>query len=118
MNYPIPGEPEEFEQRLDAEELSFMARRDIQILEKANRTITNLLRREPLQYIEVAQNALIQTLEKEKVQLDGKCRELQAQLDGARGALKVALENAQHGNIAETAILLHRLGQFLGEDKK
>jgi len=117
MTYPIPGEPEEFEQRLqggepdlDPEELSLMARRDIQILEKANRTITNLIRKEPIVYMGVARNALIRSLEKEKIQLEIRNRDLLDKL----AAVKTTVREARPA--MDTLLLVRTLNQILGED--
>jgi len=116
MTYPIPGDPEEFEQRLDNEELEQLSQSDRQLLEQANKTITNLLRKEPLTYFEVAQNALVQTLEQEKIALDGRCRELLDQIAGARAALREAGIKAQQGDVFDTMLLLKQVAKILGED--
>lgn len=110
MTYPIPGDPEEFEQRLDADQMNQLVESDRQILEQANKTITNLIRKEPIVYMEVARNALIRSLEKEKIQLDIRNRELLDKLAAARELLRDAPPGL------DTLLLVNRLSQILGED--
>lgn len=110
MTYPMPGEPEEFEQRLDAEQMNQLIASDRQILEQANKTITNLIRKEPIVYMEVARNALIRSLEKEKIQLDIRNRELLDKLAAVRQVLRDAPPEL------DTLLLVNTLTKILGED--
>lgn len=103
---------EDDDQQLDAEELEQLSASDRQILERANKTIVNLMRNEPIRYLEVAQNALIRTLEKEKIELDSRNAELMDRLAAARQVLR----EAEHGDLLDTLLLVNRLSQILGED--
>lgn len=108
----MTSQDDDADQQLDADQLSDMAQKDLVLLERANKTITNLLRREPIIYMEVAQNALIRTLEKEKIQIDGRNQNLMDRLD----AIREAVRGAKHGDPVETLLLVSKIETILGED--
>ena len=59
-------EYEEEQQDLDPQQLQDLLDSYGQVIEKANTTIVNLLRNEPLLYMEVAESAVVQNLQKER----------------------------------------------------
>lgn len=83
----------------------------LETLRKANKTITNLLRREPIMYLEVAQNAVIRSLENEKfaAELDAKMQ--RDKLNAIRGFI----QETKTGDPIETLLLVSKIETILGE---